>query len=145
MKLDATDGDDDGGWTRQFGSASVDYVLGIAVDGTGVYVAGYTSGALPGQTSSGCTDAFVVKLDAVDGEDDGGWTRQFGSSATTTLRGRGGQHGGLRRRLHLWHPPRPTSSAAPRVVKLDAVDGETTASWIRQFGSAASTTPTGLR
>ena len=46
VKLDATDGDDDGGWTRQFGSAGYDYARGIAVDGTGVYVAGYTYGTL---------------------------------------------------------------------------------------------------
>ena len=40
-------------WTRQFGSTSYDYGYGVAVDGSGVYVAGYTTGALPGQTSAG--------------------------------------------------------------------------------------------
>ncbi|HEY4822972.1 MAG TPA: hypothetical protein VIH83_04730 [Candidatus Bathyarchaeia archaeon] len=50
-------------WIRQFGSASVDYVQGtISVDASGVYVSGPTLGALPGQTSSGDSDAFVVKL-----------------------------------------------------------------------------------
>ena len=80
VKLDAIDGDDDGGWTRQFGSAGYDYADGIAVDGTGVYVTGYTYSHLPGQTNSGSLDAFVMKLDAIDGDDDGGWTRQFGSA-----------------------------------------------------------------
>jgi hypothetical protein len=64
-------------WTRQFGTRNFDYALGISVDGSGVYVAGYTFGTLPGQTSQGGEDAFVRKYDA-DGNEV--WTRQFGSS-----------------------------------------------------------------
>ncbi|MFC1965159.1 hypothetical protein ACFLWG_04090 [Chloroflexota bacterium] len=40
-------------WTRQFGSSSDERVLSVSVDSTGVYVAGYTWGTLPGQSSSG--------------------------------------------------------------------------------------------
>jgi len=50
-------------WTRQFGTAAFDRAEGISVDASGVYVAGRTNGALPGQTSSG-EDAFVRKYDA---------------------------------------------------------------------------------
>lgn len=49
-------------WTRQFGSASDEKGRGISVNSTGVYLAGYTQGALPGQTSAGDRDVFVAKL-----------------------------------------------------------------------------------
>ncbi len=71
--------DGDGGlrWTRQFGTASSDAVLGVATDGGGnVYTAGFTVGALVGE-NAGSADAFVRSYDG-----DGGlrWTRQFGTS-----------------------------------------------------------------
>jgi len=67
-------------WTRQFGTSASDYAYGVAVDGSGnVCVAGYTDGALPGQTSSGSRDAFVRKY---DGSGNVLWTRQFGTSAS---------------------------------------------------------------
>ena len=52
MKLDATDGDESG-WTRQLrtGVPRPDYAQAVDSDGN-VYVAGYTYGTLPGQTSS---------------------------------------------------------------------------------------------
>ncbi len=64
-------------WTRQFGTTAYDSVTTIAVDSTGVYLAGLTDGILPGQTSAGSRDAFARKYDA-----DGNivWTRQFGTS-----------------------------------------------------------------
>lgn len=49
-------------WTRQFGSVRADYIHGIGVNETGVYAAGFTHCSLPGQTSAGDVDAFVVKL-----------------------------------------------------------------------------------
>jgi hypothetical protein len=50
----------------------------VSVDGSGnVFVAGYTSEALPGQTHAGRADAFVRKYDSSGAEL---WTRQFGSS-----------------------------------------------------------------
>ena len=52
----------DAAWTMQFGSSAHDELLGIAVDASGVYAAGVTEGALPGQRSHGSDDAFVVKL-----------------------------------------------------------------------------------
>src|SRR2546425_1032036 len=51
--------------------------VGIAVDASGVYVAGLTWDALPGQTSAGSGDAFLRKYDASGNVL---WTRQFGSS-----------------------------------------------------------------
>jgi len=65
-------------WTRQFGSAMADSAFGVDVDASGVYVAGYTSGVLPGQVGVGNADAFLRKYDA---SGNSLWTRQFGTSA----------------------------------------------------------------
>lgn len=63
-------------WTRQFGTPQDDYVYGVAVDATGVYLAGSTAGSLQG-TNKGNHDGFVRKYDH-----NGKllWTRQFGTS-----------------------------------------------------------------
>jgi hypothetical protein len=51
-------------WTRQFGSNSGDLVYGVAVDSSGsALVVGNTDGALPGQTSNGGKDAFIVNYE----------------------------------------------------------------------------------
>jgi uncharacterized protein (TIGR03437 family) len=65
-------------WTRQFGTASDDQALGIASDGTGVYVVGKTAGILPGQSQTTPNgDPFIRKYDSSGNEL---WTRQFGTS-----------------------------------------------------------------
>jgi hypothetical protein len=55
-------------WTRQLGTSSDDNATGISVDGSSVYVTGYTTGTFPGQTrvwsSDASVDVFVAKLDA---------------------------------------------------------------------------------
>jgi len=49
-------------WTRQFGTPANEVADSIAVDGQGnAWVAGYTTGALPGQSGAGGLDAFVLK------------------------------------------------------------------------------------
>ena len=63
-------------WTRQFGTRGHDHAYGIFVDDTGIYIAGTTFGALPGQTEIGGFDAFVSQYDA-DGI--AVWARQFGT------------------------------------------------------------------
>ncbi len=67
-------------WARQLGSNKDDLAYGVAVDGSGnVYVAGTTSGTLPGITASslGNDDAFVAKYDASGARV---WVTQFGTS-----------------------------------------------------------------
>ena len=71
-------------WTAQFGSANLDEVCAIAIDESGLYVAGTTRGALPGQTSSGAADMFVRKYDPQGKEL---WTRQFGTAKYDQARG----------------------------------------------------------
>jgi hypothetical protein len=65
-------------WTRQFGTETNDIATALAADNSGnIYVAGQTSGSLPGQTSlGGNSDAFVRKYDPKGNEL---WTRQFGT------------------------------------------------------------------
>jgi hypothetical protein len=71
-------------WSDQFGTSTWDYGLAIVVDDSGVYVAGYTSGELPGQTAAGLQDGYVRKYDH-----DGTvlWTDQFGTSEGEEMRG----------------------------------------------------------
>jgi hypothetical protein len=64
-------------WTRQFGSQDWDGASGVAAVSSGIYVAGYTLGALTRQNASGGTDAFVRRY-APSGTPS--WTRQFGTS-----------------------------------------------------------------
>jgi len=73
-------------WIRQFGSTTLaeDHATGVAADGSGAYVVGYTRGALSGGGQVGGTDAFVRKYDQ-----DGNvlWTRQFGTTSNDFLYG----------------------------------------------------------
>jgi uncharacterized protein (TIGR03437 family) len=71
-------------WNRQFGTSAVDRATAVTTDDSGLYVAGYTQGSLPGQVSTGGNDAFVRKYDANGNEL---WTRQFGSAADDVAQG----------------------------------------------------------
>ena len=66
-------------WARQFGTAGPDHVNSVAVDSRGnVFVAGQTSGTLPGQSwGGGFTDAYLKMYDSAGEEV---WLRQFGGS-----------------------------------------------------------------
>jgi hypothetical protein len=71
-------------WTRQFGTAGLNVANAVAADNSGVYVGGETEDALPDQTNSGLTDAYLRKYDSSGTEL---WTRQFGSSIADTING----------------------------------------------------------
>jgi len=62
-------------WTAIFGTSANDGVADVVVDLSGVYLAGYTEGALPGQTNKGGRDGFVLKYDREGTLD---WIHQFG-------------------------------------------------------------------
>jgi hypothetical protein len=65
-------------WTRLLGSSNYEQAnaLTTGLDGS-IYVGGYTSGSLDGQTNNGSADAFLTKYGA-DGTK--AWTRLLGSS-----------------------------------------------------------------
>nr|WP_253899758.1 SBBP repeat-containing protein [Corallococcus carmarthensis] len=69
-------------WTRQTGRLNVTtHARRVAADAAGnVYVSGWTTGGLDGNTLSGSQDAFVVKYDAAGVKQ---WTRQLGSAGNT--------------------------------------------------------------
>jgi len=66
-------------WTKQLGTSSVDMAYGVATDSSGnVYVTGWTSGGLDGNTSADSSDLFVVKYNSSGTKQ---WTKQLGSSS----------------------------------------------------------------
>lgn len=119
-------------WTRQFGSAGDD--LAQTVDASGnVYVAGFTDGALSGQTNLGFQDAFLVKYDSSGNSI---WTRQFGTAfpdaaSGLALDGTGiyvsGQTGGAFS---------GETSFGQADVFLRKYDFDGNVLWTRQFGTA---------
>jgi uncharacterized protein (TIGR03437 family) len=64
-------------WTRQFGTPGNDEAEAIAVFGSGIYVAGQTTGSFPGFSNNGSFDAYVQELDPSGATV---WTFQFGST-----------------------------------------------------------------
>lgn len=70
-------------WLRQLGTTSWDESHGVALDSTGIYVTGFTSGSLDGNTSAGSEDLFVTKYN-----DSGArlWTRQYGALSNDVAR-----------------------------------------------------------
>jgi len=68
-------------WTRLLGTTAIDNGTSVAVDASeNIYVAGFTSGNLGGQTNSGGTDAFVAKYDSSGNLL---WTRLLGNATLT--------------------------------------------------------------
>ena len=65
-------------WTQPFGTPDDDVANSIAVDSSGVYVAGWTSGSLTGQGNAGVQDVFVRKYDLTGNNII--WQDQFGTS-----------------------------------------------------------------
>jgi hypothetical protein len=65
-------------WTQQLGTSDVDISYAVAIDSNNnVYITGYTSGNLDGNTNAGGADVFLTKYDS-DG--DKKWTQQLGTS-----------------------------------------------------------------
>lgn len=69
-------------WDSQFGTSASDVARGVAVDDSGVYVVGDTSGALKASAHMGGQDAFIRKFNGADGSEI--WTDQFGSTTNVS-------------------------------------------------------------
>ena len=66
-------------WTKQLGSSSWDYGTEVTVDSSdNIYVTGFTSGGLDGNTNSGDYDIFLVKYNSSGTKQ---WTQQLGTSS----------------------------------------------------------------
>ncbi|UCH89129.1 MAG: FG-GAP repeat protein [Thermoplasmata archaeon] len=117
---------------QQFGSTAYDYASGICVDSSGLYIAGYVDGTLPGQTGVGGTDGFVCKFDLNGIEK---WTKQFGTPGYDRVDGISIDSSGI-------YMAGATTGAFPGF--LDAIgtdifickfDHDGNEDWIRQFGT----------
>jgi hypothetical protein len=120
-------------WTRQFGTSGMDYANGVATDSTGIYIAGYTSGTFPGQSSTVGWGAFVRKYDASGTEV---WTRQFGTSISAFAYGVATDSTGIYVVGHAngaLPGQSPVGSSDAFVRKYDASGTEV---WTRQFGTS---------
>jgi beta-propeller repeat-containing protein len=124
-------------WTQTIGSTTEgeDHATSVAANTSGVYVAGWTAGSLPGQTKSGPYDAFVRKYD-VNGNEQ--WTRQFGTTATVEAFGVAVDGSGVyvAGRVDCCNGPFPgivASTGADAFLRKYDLDGKQL--WTRQFGS----------
>lgn len=66
-------------WTKQLGTTTLDYGMGVAVDSSSnAFVTGYTAGGIDGNTNQGNNDMFLTKYDT-DGTKL--WTKQLGTAS----------------------------------------------------------------
>jgi hypothetical protein len=130
-------------WTRQFGTASDDTVRDISIDSSNnIYVAGFTLGTFPNQTSAGGIDAFVRKYDSNGNEI---WTRQFGTSAFDYANGISIDSSG---NINVVGDTDGVFSDQTSVGERDAYvrkyDSNGNMIWTKQFGSSTFDTTTGI-
>jgi hypothetical protein len=118
-------------WTRQFGTPQADLGSAVAVDASGVYVTGRTSGSLPGFTAAGNSDAFLRKY-GLDGTEL--WTRQFGTFGFDTGFGVASDGAGVYLAGQVESAlPGQTSNIDGYLRRYDALGNET---WTRLVGTA---------
>lgn len=121
-------------WSRQVGSSGYDYSYGVAAGTGGIYITGYTDGALPGNSSAGLYDAYVAKYDTSGNLT---WVKQFGTATTergfaVTSDGSGGVYvvgqtdGAL-----------SGNNAGDFDIFIARIGADGNQVWIRQTGSAA--------
>jgi hypothetical protein len=128
-------------WTRQFSaftnaSRVADSAHGVAVDASGVYLAGFAGGTLPGQTSLGSPDAYLRKYDHSGAEL---WTRQFGTAGGDSVAGVAADANGVYVVGHTTGtlPGQTVTAVNAYVRKYDPDGGEV---WHRQFVSGVPAT-----
>ena len=124
-------------WTKLLGSSGVEYVYGqtTGLDGS-IYVSGYTTGALDGQTNSGGRDAYLTKYSA-DGTK--AWTKLLGGSgddeayALTT-----GLDGSIYVSGYTYGALDGQTNSGGRDVELIKLSADGTREWARLLGSSST-------
>ncbi|MFL5738387.1 MAG: hypothetical protein ACJ76P_13810 [Actinomycetota bacterium] len=128
-------------WTRQFGTTGTDTGMGVAVNGSSVFVTGSTGGTFLHQEAVGGGDSYVRRYTTSGGT---GWTNQFGTDqrddATAIAASAGGE----------WVTGTTLGKfdGASKVGKADAFLVELSAGAVLssadQFGSTDNDTGTGV-
>ncbi len=131
-------------WTYTYGTLNSDFGDKIATNGTYVYASGITDGTFSGQTSSGYTDGFIIKLDVNGGYY---WTRQFGSSLSDyfgpiAVTSDGGAV--VAGKTYAAFSGQTFAGGADTIVLKYDASGNRVQAWTNQFGTSADDVPTGL-
>lgn len=120
-------------WTVQYGGSGSEHLRGVVLADGAVYVTGYTSGALPGETHNGGNDAFIIKYD-LDGSQT--WKRQFGSGDTDLVQGLAADADGVyvAGQTNGTLPGQSSAGGYDAFVRKYTHDGSS--AWTHQFGTA---------
>ena len=129
-------------WMRQFGGTAPANDMAQATDTEGnLYVVGYTSGAMPGQSrAGGVYDAFVRKYDPAGVEL---WTRQFGTTGDDRASGVAADASGVYVVGYASGPLPGGVHAGLKDVFVRNYDPNGAELWTRQFGTPADDSPGG--
>ena len=117
-------------WVRQHGTARFDVANAVGYGEFGVYAAGQTSDAFPGQTNSGNKDAFISLHDELGNLK---WVRQFGTSAEDTAMGVAGDGSGAYVVGYTYGALTSLGAGADSYIRKYGPDGDVL--WTRQFGA----------
>ena len=128
-------------WTRQFGTASTDSGMGVAVEGSSVFVTGSTAGTFLHQEAEGGGDSYVRRYTTGGST---GWTNQFGTNnRDDAIEIDANANGEWVTGSTLGRFP-----GAPRAAKADAflvkLSSGGALSWADQFGSDGNDAGTGV-
>jgi hypothetical protein len=135
-------------WTRQFGGESApgqpfgsDAALAVALDASGVYVAGSVGFRLPGQPTGDASNAFVRKYDGAGTEL---WTRQFSTVGTDSALALSVDASGVYVAgvVATTLPGQASAGQSDAFVRRYDFDGLEL--WTRQFGTAGADTAAGV-
>lgn len=122
-------------WTRQFGTAGPDFVIGMATGPNAVYAVGQVAGgAFTGFTNAGKTDAFVTKLDPAGAIV---WTKQFGTAEDDIALGAAADASGVYVVGHTQGGLQGVNLGGEDVI-VRKYDTNGNAVWTRQFGSTGN-------
>jgi hypothetical protein len=128
-------------WIRQIGTSAHDYGYSVAVDSSGnAYVTGYTSGALTG-ANAGSSDVFVTKYNSSGTQQ---WIRQIGTSASDTGSGVAVDSSGNAYVTGYTGGALTGASAGSYDVFVTKYNSSGTQQWMRQIGTSASDTGSGV-